>query len=410
MKILITGHDTFHNKGCQALIYTTTEIIKQVFPNATFTIFSWEPDYDQANLDNSAIECKFIQHRFQTNEFSLRNRLWLAINNCGIRTDRIIWVKPSFYNAIKSCDLMVVSGGDILGDYGDEAVKHYFLPIAVAKALKKPVYIFAQSISPYKSDKLLKFARYYLNKVDLITVREKISYEYLKSINIKAPYYITADPAFLLKPSSEERLKEILDTEGIILDSPLTVGISVSETLTKWSGADQSHFLRIMASVCDTVLRKYNSKLIFVPHVTYDNNPNNDDRIIGENIWNEMKEKKSAYLIKGDYSCRELKAVIGKCDLFIGARTHATIASASQLLPTLALAYSIKAFGIMDDVLDKETCAYDIRKVTYDDLLGKIIYLIENRKTIREAALIRLKNIKERACKNGRLVQEVLGK
>lgn len=410
MKILITGHDTFHNKGCQALIYTTTEILKGVFPSTTFTIFSWEPEYDQANLDNSAIECKFIEHRFQTNEFSLRNRLWLAINNYRIKTDRIIWVKPSFYNAIKSCDLMVVSGGDILADYGDASVKHYFFPIAVAKALKKPVYVFAQSISPYKSDKLLKFARYYLNKVDLITVREKISYEYLKSINIKAPFYLTADPAFLLKPSSEERLKEILDTEDIILDSPLTIGISVSETLTKWSGADQSHFLRIMASVSDTVLRKYNSKLIFVPHVTYDNNPDNDDRIIGKKLWNEMKEKGCAYLIRGNYSCRELKAVIGKCDVFIGARTHATIASTSQLVPTLALAYSVKAYGIMDDVLDREKCSYDITKVTYDDLLGKIIYLIENRKRIRESALIRLKNIKERARKNGSLAQEILGK
>ncbi|MBE9542802.1 MAG: hypothetical protein IMF01_10830 [Proteobacteria bacterium] len=64
----------------------------------------------------------------------------------------------------------------------------------------------------------------------------------------------------------------------------------------------------------------------------------------------------------------------------------------------------------MDDVLDREKCSYDIRKVTFDDLLGKIIYLIENRKRIRESVLIRLKNIKERSRKNGSLAQEIFGK
>ncbi len=380
MNILITGHDAFHNKGCQALIFSTTEILKQVFPDASFTVFSWEPEYDGQHFSNDLIQCRFIQHRFQTGEFSPRNRFWFFLNYyLGLRTDRILWVKPSFYEAIKTCKLLVVSGGDILGDYGDEALKHYFFPIAIAIALKKPVFIFAQSISPYKSDKLLKFAGYYLNKVDLITVREKISYEYLKSLKIKAPFYLTADPAFLLEPSSEDRLKEILDFEGISLDSPLTLGVSVSETLTEWGGADHNGFLKIMADVCDIIIKRYNAKIIFVPHVTYGNDPRNDDRIVGGRIRNIMKEKGSVHLLRGDYSCREFKAVIGKCDIFIGARTHATIASASQIIPTLALAYSTKAFGIMEDVLDKEKCTCDISKVTFNELLDKTTYLIENR-------------------------------
>ena len=237
MKILIAGHDSFHNRGCQALVFTTTETLKQVFPDATFTVFSWEPEYDQANYNNSAIDCKFIQHKFQTNEFSLRNRIWLTMNKYGIRTDRILWLKESVYNAIKSCDMMVVSGGDILADYGEAAVKHYFFPVAVAKALRKPVYVFAQSISTYKNEKLKRFAKHYLDKVDLITLREQLSYDYIKSINIKAPVYLTADPAFLLQPSSMDRLKSIFDAEGISDNSPLTIGISVSETLTKWGGS-----------------------------------------------------------------------------------------------------------------------------------------------------------------------------
>lgn len=406
MKILIAGHDTFHNKGCQALVFTTTETLKQVFPDATFTVFSWEPEYDQANYNNSAIECKFIQHKFQTNEFSLRNRIWLKLNKYGIRTDRILRLKESVYNAIKSCDMMVVSGGDILADYGEACVKYYFFPIAVAKALKKPVYVFAQSISPFETDKLLKFAKHYLSNVDLITLRERISYEYVKSLNIKTRFYLTADPAFLLQPSSDVRLREILGIEGISIDSRLTVGISVSETLTKWGGVDQNEFLKIIADVCNAIIKKYNAKLIFVPHVIYSNNQHNDDRIVGEKVWNMMKEKQSAYLIRGEYSCRDLKAVIGKCDVFIGARTHATIASTSQLIPTLALAYSTKAFGIMEDVFDREKCTCDAKNITKEELISKISYLLENTEPVKKIMLEKINSIKERCLLNATLIKE----
>lgn len=39
MNVLITGHDSFHNKGRQALIFTTTEILKRAFSDACFTVF-----------------------------------------------------------------------------------------------------------------------------------------------------------------------------------------------------------------------------------------------------------------------------------------------------------------------------------------------------------------------------------
>jgi polysaccharide pyruvyl transferase WcaK-like protein len=99
-------------------------------------------------------------------------------------------------------------------------------------------------------------------------VRERISYDYLKSLGIKAPCYLTADPAFHLDPSSETRLNEIMELEGIRYNSRLKIGISVSETLTKWSDADHGDFLKSMAMVCDSVIQKYKAQIIFIPHVT----------------------------------------------------------------------------------------------------------------------------------------------
>ena len=409
MNILITGQTSFHNKGCQALIYTTTQILKGTFPDASFTVFSWEPEYDEQHFDNDSIECHFHEHRFQVGEFSRRNRFWFFLNYyLGVGTDRILWVKPSFYEAIKTCDLLVVSGGDVLADYGDESIKHCFFPVAVAIALKKPVYIFAQSISQYKSVEMLKFARFYLNKVSLITVRERLSFDYLKNIGIKAPLHLTADPAFTLMPCSDSRLSEIVQTEHLPDTNSPIIGLSVSETATRWSDSSHENFTNMMAEACNKMIDKYKAKIVFVPHVGYPDDPANDDRVVGKAIKSLMVNKQDAFLIEGDYSCEELKAVIGRCALFIGARTHATIAAASMLVPTIAIAYSIKAFGIMEDVLDKEKCVCDIRSSSCEELLGKVEYLMENSDNVVKEMSKRLEKIRERSMRNGELAKKII--
>ena len=409
MNILITGHTGFHNKGCQALIYTTTQILKGTFPDASFTVFSWEPEYDEQHFDNDSIECRFHEHRFQVGEFSPRNRFWFFLNYyLGVSTDHILWVKPSFYDAIRTCDLLVVSGGDVLADYGDESIKHCFFPIAVAIALKKPVYIFAQSISQYKSEEMLRFARFYLNKVSLITVRERLSLEYLKNIGIKAPLHLTADPAFTLRPCSDSRLKEIVQAEHLPDANSPIIGISVSETATRWSESSHEDFAKIMAEVCDQLINKYKAKIVFVPHVGYPNDPANDDRLAGKAVRSLMINRQDVFLIEGDYSCEELKAVIGKCALFIGARTHATIAAASMLVPTIAIAYSIKAFGIMEDILDKQKCVCDLTNLSRQDLLSKAEYLIANSENVVKEMRKRLEKIREQSMRNGELAKEII--
>jgi colanic acid/amylovoran biosynthesis protein len=409
MKILITGHTNFHNKGCQALIYTTTRILKEAFPEASFTVFSWEPEYDEQHFDNDSIECRFLEHRFQVGEFSRRNRFWFFLNYyLGVSTDRILWVKPAFYEAIKSCDLLVVSGGDVLADYGEESIRHCFFPIAVAIALKKPVYVFAQSISPYKNKETLRFARFYLNKCSLITVRERLSFDYLKNIGIKAPLHLTADPAFTLMPCSDSRLNEVVQAENLPDTNSPIIGLSVSETATRWSDSSHEDFTKEMAEVCDQLINKYKAKIVFVPHVSYPNDPANDDRVVGRTIASLMINKQAAHVIEGDYSCTDLKAIIGRCALFIGARTHATIAAASMLVPTIAIAYSIKAFGIMEDILNKEKCVCDLTNLSAQDLLSKAEYLIENSANVVKEMAGRLEKIRKRSMRNGELAKKIM--
>ena len=46
----------------------------------------------------------------------------------------------------------------------------------------------------------------------------------------------------------------------------------------------------------------------------------------------------------------ELKGYISRCRMFVGARTHATIAAYSSCVPTVVLGYSVKSVGIATDL------------------------------------------------------------
>jgi len=55
-------------------------------------------------------------------------------------------------------------------------------------------------------------------------------------------------------------------------------------------------------------------------------------------------------LLQEMYSAAQLKGFIARCRAFIGARTHATIAAYSSLVPTLVLGYSVKSVNIALDL------------------------------------------------------------
>lgn len=410
MNILIVGHDTFENKGCQALIYTTTRILKNAFPSAQFKVFSWDPDYDAPRFNQPDIPCEFIRHKFNVNEFSLRNRFWLFLNETlKIRTEKIIYAPQYFYDSLIWADLVVVSGGDILADYGEESVKHYFFPIAVGIALGKPVYVFAQSISRYKDSELRRFCKTYLDKAKLITVREQLSYDYMRELGVKAPVHLTADPAFTLQPCPAKRTEEIIKQEKIATGGEPFIGFSVSRTLTRWGGGEHGEFAQGMADAIDTLAEKYHkARFVFVPHVTYHNDPKNDDREVGQEIYEKIAHQNRVCLVKGDYDCRELKGLIGCCDIFVGARTHATIASASQLVPTIALAYSTKAYGIMGGVLDQERCVLDVKEFTTDRLVSMVDRLLSEKDQVVAIMKGHVQKIRDASLRNGELAKKIM--
>jgi polysaccharide pyruvyl transferase WcaK-like protein len=141
----------------------------------------------------------------------------------------------------------------------------------------------------------------------------------------------------------------------------------------------------------------------------------NDDRKPLTDLYNEFAgiDKKTPVADRitliDDMSAGELKYVIGKCEAFVGARTHSTIAAYSQAVPTLVLGYSVKSRGIARDLFGtEENYVIPVQALKEKrDLLDKFQWIMENSDSVKGTLQNKMPDIKERAKGNVSFLDEV---
>ena len=101
-------------------------------------------------------------------------------------------------------------------------------------------------------------------------------------------------------------------------------------------------------------------------------NPSNNDVIACEEVLKLVKQPNMNRIIFGEPSAVDFKGIIGISKCLVGTRTHSTIASLSQCIPTVSIAYSRKAYGIMQDVFGEKKgndLTVDVRNMSLDKLI-----------------------------------------
>ncbi|WP_308141454.1 polysaccharide pyruvyl transferase family protein, partial [Stenotrophomonas maltophilia group sp. RNC7] len=116
---------------------------------------------------------------------------------------------------MKYADLFISVSGDCLSEVnGRMNIIEQVLLFDYAHKHNVKTYICAQTMGRFGSD-IRWLVKRILKSLDLITIREDITYEYFKEIGVVNNVVRTEDLAFLLNPANEERFKEILDIEKI---------------------------------------------------------------------------------------------------------------------------------------------------------------------------------------------------
>lgn len=175
-----------------------------------------------------------------------------------------------------------------------------------------------------------------LKKYTLITPRETITFEALRKAGI-SNVKLFPDPAFTLKAVQAEL------PEGFSENN--TIGVNISPMIIEnetTPGITMRNYEALLQHIIDTT----ELQIALIPHEV---RSHNDDRKPLTELYNQFRETGRVVLVK-DHNCMELKGYIARCRMFIGARTHATIAAYSSCVPTLTVGYSVKAQGIAKDI------------------------------------------------------------
>ncbi len=402
LKILIPNYDSSLNYGCGALLITLVEMLRNSSSDIEITVLTTHPKVSLPVSDIRVLPTIGTFYFSKNDIFPKKTRETLLYLFSAIFGGLFLKNKGGLKEYLDA-DVIISSGGDTLtednGIFSFISNANRFL---FAWMLKKPFILQSESIGYFKHSWTEAYAKFILNRAKLIIVREDITYQYLKNIlNIKSPLFITADLAFLLSASSDEIAAEILKFEGLKDEKMPLIGLNVSKKVSTL--IPYQKYIKIFADLVDYLVCNMGATVILIPHVV---EQGNDDRDVANDVYNIVKNKKDVLMIKRMYTPQETKAIIGKCDLFIGARMHSTIASTSMNVPTLCIAYSNKAHGIIGRMLGHDRYVINFNNIDYNVLVSTVNNMWNNRMKIQKELNTKIIEIKKCAMSNALLINE----
>ncbi len=375
---------------------STAKALTEASPDINVTIHTPFPDMDNA-----------FYAPFPVIRCSRRRLIWGSL--LVLRGLLWHWLGWSFLikgnkelNSYAKADLVVDLSGDMQTEsYGPHVAYSHFIPIALGLAMNRPVMLCAQSIGPFKFT--MPLARFLFNRVDLITVRDRISEDYVKKMKVAAPLIFTADMAFLLKPAPDELIDEILAKEGIAIRAKKACGVSVSGLISDHFSrynplSRKMSFEQFMARELDTFIEQSDMECVFIPHVTGPATIK-DDRIAAHKVVQNMKNANKAHIIEGDYRPDELKGILKRLWVHTGARMHASIGAVTSGVPVVPIAYSHKTLGVMIQFGLKDY-VIDISRWQPGMLTENLLKLLENKSKLSTLIVSRIDLLKEKSQEN----------
>lgn len=279
--------------------------------------------------------------------------------------------------AVRSSRVVVSNGGLYYGFVKANFVGtayHLFAfsyPMLLAKRLRVPYVLYAQSFGPFHS----WFSRWWMRKLVKKSsgtwARESASRETL--INIGAPAEkmdVVADAAFGIRPKARQQQRRSLAS----LRPQEYVAISVRSLDATGHAADlEKNYRQSIQELIEWIVREKKLKVALVAHTT---GPllEEDDRITSRIVYESLAEdaKRQALLVEEDLSPGDLASLYGNASLVLATRFHAVVLALCGGCPVIAIPYfGLKTQGALRD-LGLEDFVVEVKEITLPLLKIKV--------------------------------------
>lgn len=385
MNIMMFAHDGSLNRGCEAIVRSTTKILKENIKGSKVFLVSGKPQTDSiiTQLDGVFDGSLNNIHKFSPQ--------WLLSSfNVKLFKDESYALGIIYGNTIqhlKRADVCLSIGGDNYC-YGEQPGWYEIDRRVKAKGKKLVLWgcsIGEEDMSEQKLEDLKMF--------DLILARETLTYNMLKDKGLKT-VKLCADPAFTME-------KEELSLPNGWKEGN-TIGLNFSPLVANRNKQSKASILDLIKHILKTT----EFTIALTPHVL--EHGNNDYDLL-KTYYEEFKDTGRVILLPGNLTAMQYKGYIGRMRLFIGARTHATIAAYSLLIPTLVLGYSIKSKGIAKDLFGEEKLVLNLEEISNSEKLIKSFeQLRQDEEEIRSVLQISIPKIKNLSYKAVHYLKEII--
>lgn len=381
VNVMLYGEGSFLNKGCEAIVNTT---IKKIQKSCEGEIILSTNDFNYDSKYYNNIITQYVNGYYKENELTAEEKKMIEYYKT-IPFDYTNFEKMYTKDCLKKIDevdICISVGGDNYC-YG-EPNWIYTINKTVKEKNRKNVFWCTSLFEKIESDEMIRDLKTY----DVIIARETLTYKALEKFIEKDRLMISPDTAFSLR-KKETKLPEVFENGKNV------VGINISPLISKYTDSE-NNILNSIKALIDYILNTTDNNICLIPHVYIENN--NDLESL--KIIKEMYKNENRVELLGDriYDCEELKYIISNCKYLVAARTHASIAAYSTLVPTLVIGYSVKSKGIALDLFGEyENYVIPVNELTPDTILEKYEYIQKNTEKIKKILAEKMKLYKEKA-------------
>lgn len=288
------------------------------------------------------------------------------------------------WKSLKTSHAVIIGGGGLFQDiYNFYFIPFFTLVVAIAVYLKKRVFFYSLGIGPFKRNIARWLCKKAANRVEYISVRDPLSQERLKELNIRQAVHLAPDPVFLLKAAESDKAYSFLTAEGYNIEGSLKIGLCL-QRLFRWGKQVEN----TMAETLDYWVQERKAEILFIPFGRYPNswlrpNPADVDVAASERIASLMKQK--SYILQKEYNPDEIMAIIGKMDVIISMRFHGLIMSLVMGIPSLALTYRVESkLSNLFKQLGLSRNLFYIEELDKHKLMKRMDYILENYPKLRK--------------------------
>lgn len=348
MKILLFGYYGDKNLGDEALLQGILNSFRLKNSNLDVTVLSKNPEETQKR-------------------YNIRSVI-------APRQDRYI---ASFINEIRKTDLFILGGGGLIQDFiGVKQLIYWVSSLFIAKMFGKKTMLYAIGAGPLKSNKSKKIANFFLKFADIITVRDKETFELLSSIGVnEEKIVLTGDPAFTLS-NSEEYLKN--DTKGrdSLKNGRTYIGVSFLPYyfITEKPKLEEE-LENIFSDFIDYVIENYDYNVCLVPLHYMEGET--FDMASSFRIFKKLKHKKHAIVMDEPLTPNEAVYLFKEFKAMVGMRLHSLILSGVASTPFLGISYHPKVKSFIS-LVDQQEVEIEVENITLKGLISKFDKLMEN--------------------------------